>query len=139
MPENGSMECSLRMFVASCRYRTAKHLSSDHDPLFRFASMEAISGSRDRRIRQSLRPLSHPSLTAIGTVAVRFGPNAFLDIRDLRTNSSNSGITTTVPPPIPHCAANARSGHGRNQAARRPPRLPMAIPLPRPISDTKAA
>jgi len=54
-----------------------------------------------------------------------------------KTSCSNSRITTTATARVTHCGANTGSGHESTKAARRSPRLPMAIPLPWLVSDTR--
>jgi len=95
---------------------------------------------RDRRNQDSpYVPLLIRSLNAHRTVRREFWTNAFWTSADLENKLLEfrdyyKGFRT-----IPHCAAERPDQDTGQQGARRPPRLPMAIPLRGLYQTPKAA
>ena len=68
-----------------------------------------------------------------------FGPNAILDFRRSRKQAARiPGLLQRLPNPYLIVRPNARSWHEGIKSACRSPRIPMAIPLPRPVPDTRS-
>jgi putative transposase len=117
-----------------------RYISSDHDPLFLFerwrANLRILDVAEVKTVPYV--PLSHPFVERlIGTIRKEYPDRIVLDARRSRRQAAR------VPELLQHAShayftggTNARSGRERVAAARGSPFLPVATPLPGPLSDT---